>query len=116
MTKTCIALVGFGMAVTPHTKGLLDLKDRVEVVYTFSPRAKRREAFGARFPFPLCDRLETIMDDRSIDAVGILTPANSHLEIARRAAAAGKHVLLESPWRSRPRGQRSWSKPAARRA
>ena len=27
----------------------------------------------------------------------MLTPANTHLDIARRCAAAGKHVLLEKP-------------------
>jgi predicted dehydrogenase len=97
MAKTRIALVGLGMAVTPHAKGLLDLKDRVEVVYAFSPSAKRREAFAARFPFPLCDRLETILDDRTIEAVAILTPSNTHFELANRCAAAGKHVLLEKP-------------------
>ncbi len=97
MAKTRIALIGLGMAVTPHAKGLLDLKDRVEVVYAFSPSAKRREAFGARFPFPPCDRLETILDDRTVGAVCVLTPANTHLEMASRCAAAGKHVLLEKP-------------------
>ena len=92
-----IALIGLGMAVTPHAKGLIDLKDRVEVVYAFSPSAKRREAFGARFPFPLCDSLEKILADKSIDAVAILTPPNSHLELVKRCAAAGKHILLEKP-------------------
>ena len=97
MARTRIALIGLGMAVTPHAKGLLDLKDSVEVAYAFSPSAKRREAFAARFPFPLCDRLETILNDRSLDAVCVLTPPNTHLELASRCAAAGKHVLLEKP-------------------
>jgi predicted dehydrogenase len=85
------------MAVTPHAKGLLDLEDRVDVVHAFSPSAARREAFAARFPFPLCDQLETILADPSVDAVLVLTPANAHLEIATRCAEAGKHVLLEKP-------------------
>ncbi|HEY8268927.1 MAG TPA: Gfo/Idh/MocA family oxidoreductase [Xanthobacteraceae bacterium] len=97
MAKTRLALIGLGMAVTPHAKGLLDLKDRVEVVHAFSPSAKRREAFAARFSFPLCDRLETILDDRTINAVAILTPSNTHFDLASRCAAAGKHVLLEKP-------------------
>ena len=92
-----IALIGLGMAVTPHAKGLIDLKDRVEVVYAFSPSAKRRDTFGARFPFPLCDSLDAILADKSIDAVAILTPPNSHLELVKRCAAAGKHILLEKP-------------------
>jgi UDP-N-acetyl-2-amino-2-deoxyglucuronate dehydrogenase len=95
--KKRIALIGLGMAVTPHAKGLLDLADKVEVAYAFSPSAARRNAFGERFAFPICDSLDTILDDTSVDAVLVLTPANTHLDIARRCAEAGKHVLLEKP-------------------
>ncbi len=92
-----IALVGLGMAVTPHAKGLLDLADQVEVAHAFSPSEARRAAFAQRFDFPLCDRLETILEDRSVQAVAVFTPANTHLDIVHRCAAAGKHVLLEKP-------------------
>ena len=37
------------------------------------------------------------MADPTIDIVAILTPPNTHLELVRKAAAAGKHVLLEKP-------------------
>ena len=92
-----VGIVGLGMAVTPHAKSLLDLKDRVQVAYAFSPSRERRIKFAERFPFPQCDRLETILEDRSVDAVLVLTPPNTHLEIVSRCAAAGKHVLLEKP-------------------
>ena len=97
MTRTRIAIVGLGMAVTPHAKGLLDLASEIDVVQVFSPSAARRQAFAARFPFPVCDRIETILDDASIEAVVVLTPANTHCDIALRCAAAGKHVLMEKP-------------------
>jgi predicted dehydrogenase len=92
-----VGIVGLGMAVTPHAKSLLDLKDRVQVAYAFSPSKERRTKFAERFPFPQCDRLETILDDRSVDAVLVLTPPNTHLDIVSRCAQAGKHVLLEKP-------------------
>ena len=92
-----VGIVGLGMAVTPHAKSLLDLKDRAKVVYAYSPSSARRASFAERFPFPQCDRLETILEDRSVDAVLVLTPPNTHLEIVERCAAAGKHVLLEKP-------------------
>jgi predicted dehydrogenase len=95
--KTRIAIVGLGMAVTPHARGLLDLADAVEVVHAFSPSETRRRAFGERFPFPLCDSLDTILADDSVEAVAVITPANTHRDIARRCAAAGKHVLMEKP-------------------
>ena len=96
MTKR-IAIIGLGMAVTPHAKGLVDLADKVEVAYAITPSAPRRAAFGTRFDFPLRDSFDTILDDATVDAVAIFTPANTHLDIASRCAAAGKHVLLEKP-------------------
>ena len=92
-----VGLVGLGMAVTPHAKSLLDLRDRVEVAYAFSPSEERRRVFARRFSFPQCDRIDRILEDRSVDAVLVLTPPNTHLELASRFAAAGKHILLEKP-------------------
>lgn len=97
MKKPRIAIVGLGMAVTPHAKGLIDLADRIEVAHAFSPSAARREAFAAKFPFPLADRLETILEDGSVDAVAVFTPANTHRDIGLACARAGKHVLMEKP-------------------
>jgi UDP-N-acetyl-2-amino-2-deoxyglucuronate dehydrogenase len=90
-------IVGLGMAVTPHAKSLVDLKDRAQVAYVYSPSPGRRAKFAERFAFPQCDRLETILEERSIDAMLVLTPPNTHLELVERCAAAGKHVLLEKP-------------------
>jgi len=95
--KHRIAIIGLGMAVTPHAKSLVDLKDRVEVVASFSPSEARRKAFGEKFPFRLVDNLDAILSDKSIDSVEILTPPNTHLDLVKKCAAAGKHVLLEKP-------------------
>lgn len=97
MTRRRIALIGLGMAVTPHARSYLDLEDRVEVAYAYSPSAERRAAFAKAFQFPTCDSLETILADKSVSAVSILTPPNTHLDLVRRCAAAGKHILLEKP-------------------
>src|SRR5436190_2317575 len=92
-----VAIVGLGMAVTAHAKSLVDLRQRAQVAYVYSPSKERRSKFAERFDFPLADRLETILDDRTVDAVLILTPPNTHLELVERCAAAGKHILLEKP-------------------
>jgi len=95
--KTRIALVGLGMAVTPHARGLMDLSDRVEVVHAFSPSEARRRSFAERFPFPLAASLDDVLGDPSVEAVLVITPANTHRDVAIRCAQAGKHVLLEKP-------------------
>jgi UDP-N-acetyl-2-amino-2-deoxyglucuronate dehydrogenase len=92
-----VALVGLGMAVTPHARSLADLADRVEVAAAYSPSEARRQAFAARFPFPVSADLAAIAADRSIAAVLLLTPPNTHLSLVRDLAAAGKHILLEKP-------------------
>jgi predicted dehydrogenase len=92
-----VAIVGLGMAVTPHAKSLLDLKDRASVAYAYSPTRERRAKFAERFDFPLTDRLDIIAADPTVDAVLILTPPNTHLGLVERFAAAGKHILLEKP-------------------
>ncbi|MEZ5670214.1 MAG: Gfo/Idh/MocA family oxidoreductase, partial [Alphaproteobacteria bacterium] len=97
MARHRLAIVGLGMAVTPHAKGLQDLADRVEVAWAYSPTAARRQAIAERFGFPTCDSLQTILGDDSVDSVLVLTPPNTHLDIARQVAAAGKHLLLEKP-------------------
>src|SRR5260370_33931754 len=97
MKKARIAIVGLGMAVVPHAKSVIELSDRGEVVYAFSPTPARRAKFAENFPFPQCRSMEAVPNDRSIAAVAVLTPANTHLALVRRCAAAGKHVPVEKP-------------------
>ena len=97
MSRRQIALIGLGMAVTPHAKSLIDLADRAEVAYAISPSQQRREAFATRFAFALGDRLEPVLSDNRVEIAAVLTPPNTHLEIVKQLARAGKHILLEKP-------------------
>jgi predicted dehydrogenase len=92
-----IGIVGLGMASAPHARALKDLADRVEVAGAFSPTAARREAFARTTGLPVTDDLDGLLADPGIGAVMVLTLPATHLELVRRAAAAGKHVLLEKP-------------------
>lgn len=97
MKRLRLAIVGLGMAVTPHARGLVDLADEIEVVHAFAPSPARRAAFAARFAFPLADSLGTILRDDRVEAVAVFTPASTHAEIGLACARAGKHVLMEKP-------------------
>lgn len=97
MSRLRLGVIGLGMAAAPHAQSLLDLASRVEVVAAYSPTQTRREVFAKNYRLPTCEDSATIFDDSSIDAVLILTPPNTHLDLVQRAAAAGKHVLLEKP-------------------
>jgi UDP-N-acetyl-2-amino-2-deoxyglucuronate dehydrogenase len=92
-----IVVIGLGMAVKPHALALRDLASRVEVVAGYSPSAARRAKFAADWSMPVSGDLDALLADRSINTALILTPPWAHGELARRCAAAGKHVLLEKP-------------------
>ena len=97
MNKIGIAIVGLGSAVAPHAKSLADLSDRAEVKWAASPTPERTKKFAEQFPFPVTNDIKGAISDPAVDAVLILTPPNTHLEIAQRCFASGKHVLLEKP-------------------
>jgi predicted dehydrogenase len=97
MTKRHVGIVGLGMALGPHLKSLGELAERVEIAGCFTPSVTRRNAFATAHPYRLVDSLDDILADGSIDLVLVLTPPHTHLELVRRCAAAGKHVLLEKP-------------------
>jgi UDP-N-acetyl-2-amino-2-deoxyglucuronate dehydrogenase len=95
-----VAVLGLGMAVTPHARSLADLQGegRIEVAAAWSRSEQRRASFAGRFPdLPVTGDLESILADRSIEAVLLLTPPNAREELVGRLAAAGKHVLMEKP-------------------
>ncbi len=65
----------------------------------FRAQPARREAFAARFPFPTTGDLAVVLaTDPKVDAVLVLTPPNTHLEVVEQCARAGKHILLEKPF------------------
>jgi predicted dehydrogenase len=97
MAKHRIGIIGLGMALKPHALSLEDLADRVEVAAAFAPSRERRNAAAKTYGLPVVDSIDAILGDRSIACVLVLAPPWTHTELVERAAAAGKHVLLEKP-------------------
>src|SRR5690606_14418465 len=54
-------------------------------------------AFRQRFGVPTVSTEAALLDDPAVEVVLVLTPPRTHAEVALRACAAGKHVLLEKP-------------------
>lgn len=92
-----LAVIGAGLGSAPHFQSLDDLASEAEVAWVFGRNAERLSAVRAPNQAKKTTRLEDILEDDSVKAVLVLTPANTHLEIVQRAARAGKHVLVEKP-------------------
>lgn len=92
-----LSIIGLGMAVEPHARSLVELRDEVDVRWAASPSSARTQAFAQRHPFPVTNDVSLAIRDPEVDIVLLLTPPNTHLELAREAFRHGKHVLMEKP-------------------
>jgi predicted dehydrogenase len=97
MKKIGLAIIGLGPASQPHSKSLLDLSDQIEVHWAASRSPERISAYQQQFPFRTTTDIEAAINDPAVDAVLVLTPPSSHLDVSQRCFAAGKHVLVEKP-------------------
>ncbi|WP_043532029.1 Gfo/Idh/MocA family protein [Litchfieldella xinjiangensis] len=97
MGRTTFAIIGLGLAVEPHVKSLLDLSDRVEVLYAVTRSEKRAQQFSQKYSLPVSTDMQAAIGDPAVDVVLILTPPHTHLEICELAYAHGKNVLIEKP-------------------
>ena len=59
--------------------------------------ARARVLAGSSNGVAATDDLRQLLDDPTVDAVAVATPAATHLEVAMAAIEAGKHVLVEKP-------------------
>jgi predicted dehydrogenase len=99
--KIKVGIVGCGgIAKGKHFPSLSKLKDEVEIVYfcdIIEERARKgKEEFGASDAKVNTD-YRTLLEDKSVDVVYVLTPNVSHSSITCDAFDAGKHVLCEKP-------------------
>ena len=108
-----VAIVGFGVMGRRHAEGYVraraaGLPCRILAVCTRSVGGRAKASGGnlaqlaGDVPFD-ADQvrftidLDSVLADHAIQAVSICTWTDSHVELALRAVAAGKHVLVEKP-------------------
>ena len=92
-----LGIIGLGPAAEPHARALAELADRATVRLAATRSQARADAFAARFGVLVTTDFDAVLNDPDIRAVLVLTPPASHLEVAARCFAAGKHVLIEKP-------------------
>lgn len=92
-----IAQIGFGYWGPNVARNLNALADGAwRYLVDLSP--ERRSRAAALYPqVQVTADLDRVLADPQVRAVVIATPATTHTALARRALAAGKHVLVEKP-------------------
>ncbi len=92
-----LAVIGAGLGSAPHFRSLEDLASEVDVAWIYGRNAQRLAAAVAPASARKTTRLEDILEDTSVQAVLVLTPPNTHLDMVLQVAKVGKHVLVEKP-------------------
>lgn len=92
-----VAIVGTGLAARMHTAGLR-LVPGVRVTGAVGTSAEKSARLAADLGFPTTYAdLEALLADPAVSIVHLCTPPHTHVELAERIAARGKHLLVDKP-------------------
>lgn len=97
MAKIRTAMIGTGFMGKVHTEAVRRLGN-VEVVAAAGSNEKRAKEFADATYIPKSTGdWKTLLTDKEIDAVHVLTPNSMHAPMSIEFLKAGKHVLCEKP-------------------
>lgn len=92
-----IAVVGLGYWGPNLVRNLHEVA-AAEVIAVCDMRQEALNAICRRYPsVETTTSFDSLLENRSIEAIAIATPISSHYELAAAALEAGKHVFVEKP-------------------
>jgi myo-inositol 2-dehydrogenase/D-chiro-inositol 1-dehydrogenase len=99
MTKLLqIGLIGAGRIAQAHAATVAYRISNAQLAAVTDPIASAAEKIAAKFRIPtIAPNYQAILDNPAIDAILICTPTDTHAEIMKAAARAGKQIFCEKP-------------------
>lgn len=91
-----VGVVGLGRAFVLSRTAFVE-DPGVRLVAAAEPREVSRQAFVREFGGKVYEAIDDLCADHDVELVYISTPHEFHFEHVCKAAAAGKHVLVEKP-------------------
>jgi predicted dehydrogenase len=95
MSEIGFGIIGCGNISSIHAKAIQAVPDaRLRAFYSHSqPKAeKMAQQYGVEFE----SNLDRFLERPDIQVVSICTPSGTHADLGIKAAAAGKHVVVET--------------------
>src|ERR1700753_889939 len=91
-----IAICGIGNIGTVHLHNLRSMRG-CEVAGIFDAHGSAWKDLAVSCGVRVYGSIAELLSDRSVDALVIATPSDSHRALTEEALAAGKHVFVEKP-------------------
>ena len=99
MKQLRVAVIGIGFWGRNQARIFSQL-DQTKLVCVCDANESAAEKIGSQYSVPYTKDTDSVFSRTDVDAVTICTPTTTHMEIAKRALLAEKHVLVEKPMTS----------------
>jgi predicted dehydrogenase len=96
-SKLRVGIAGLGVIARTHATAYRELGDVVELAAVCDVNDAVASAFSDEFGGKPMTNLDELLSDPEIDVVDLILPHFLHVEAAKKAIAAGKHLILEKP-------------------
>lgn len=91
-----VGIVGLGNISDIHAQAVIN-SDRGRLVATYSSNDEKNQDFSNKYQTCGYTSYTEFLNDPDLDVVSICTPSGTHLDFAKTAAEAGKHIVVEKP-------------------
>jgi myo-inositol 2-dehydrogenase / D-chiro-inositol 1-dehydrogenase len=98
MQRTKVAILGAGFITDIHMESYHRFIPEAEVVAVYARKIEKAKAFAEKYKIPKWyDDIGKAISDSGCEVVDICLPNYLHADATLKAAAAGKHVIIEKP-------------------
>lgn len=98
MQKTKVAVLGAGFVSDIHLESYKRFVPEAEIVAVYTRDNQKARDFASKHQIPKWyDDLDQVINDSGCEVVDICLPNFLHAEATLKAAAAGKHIIIEKP-------------------
>lgn len=98
MQKTKVAILGAGFISQIHLESYQRFVPNAEVIAVYTRDIEKAKAFSEQHNIPqYFDDLDKVINESGCEVVDVCLPNFLHAEATIKAAAAGKHIIIEKP-------------------
>jgi myo-inositol 2-dehydrogenase/D-chiro-inositol 1-dehydrogenase len=91
-----IALFGAGRIGVVHAANII-ANPRATLAYVYDTNAAAAQAIAGKYGTQYASSIQSVLADKTVDAVLIASPTNTHVDLITAAALAGKAIFCEKP-------------------